>query len=381
MIKNVTIKNFKSIKEKSFDLKNLNILLGLNGMGKSSFIQSILLLKQSKDFLSKGIIQLNGLYTNIGNMNDALYQYSLTDQLLFQIETENDTIELKLGSIKSDDKLKVLNFKDAKKAIKKLKKESFIEGSFQYLNANRLEPMTISKKDYSTVVDGKNVGIHGEYTPHFLHIHGEDKVEFNNLVLEQSEVSYDNKNRRVVDRSLISQINNWMNDISPNVRIKTTEVPNADNMVLGFDYKQPGRGFTQQFKPSNVGFGISYSLSVVTSLLSARSGDFIIIENPESHLHPKGQAALGRLIALASCNNIQIIVETHSDHVINGIRVATKENPELCKRTGIFYFDRKITDEEQFSDIIDIRIDKNGEFDKYPENFMDEWTNQLLKLV
>ncbi len=47
MIKHIEIKNFKAIKSKYFPLRNLNVLLGLNGQGKSSFIQSLLLLRQS----------------------------------------------------------------------------------------------------------------------------------------------------------------------------------------------------------------------------------------------------------------------------------------------------------------------------------------------
>src|SRR5690606_20481360 len=78
MIKSIDVKNFKSIKSKYFPLRNLNIVLGINGQGKSSFIQSLLLLRQSEK-LNEGILRLNGGdngLVNIGTTKDARYQYS-----------------------------------------------------------------------------------------------------------------------------------------------------------------------------------------------------------------------------------------------------------------------------------------------------------------
>lgn len=76
MIKSIELKNFKSIKAKHFPLRNLNVLLGLNGQGKSSFIQSLLVLRQSGDSLKRGVLQLNGNEFNMGTTKDALYQYT-----------------------------------------------------------------------------------------------------------------------------------------------------------------------------------------------------------------------------------------------------------------------------------------------------------------
>ncbi len=82
MIKSIEIKNFKSIKKKIFPMRNLNLLLGLNGMGKSSFVQTLLLLRQS---IVRDGLQLNGDYTNIGTTKDALYQYSKDENLSFDL--------------------------------------------------------------------------------------------------------------------------------------------------------------------------------------------------------------------------------------------------------------------------------------------------------
>lgn len=85
MISQLDIKNFKSLKDVSVETKNLNVLMGLNGMGKSSFIQMILLLMQS-DKLENRIIDLNGTLAQIGQGRDALYQYATEDQIDFGIQ-------------------------------------------------------------------------------------------------------------------------------------------------------------------------------------------------------------------------------------------------------------------------------------------------------
>ena len=73
MIERIEIENLKSLKSVAMKTLPLNLLMGLNGMGKSSFIQSLLLLRQNKA-LGLAKIALNGEYTEIGRGRDALYQ-------------------------------------------------------------------------------------------------------------------------------------------------------------------------------------------------------------------------------------------------------------------------------------------------------------------
>ena len=85
MISKIEIKNFKALKNISFQAKPLSLLMGLNGMGKSSLIQSILLLRQSRD-LYRGDLSLNEYYTEIGKGKDAMYQYSIEENISFFFE-------------------------------------------------------------------------------------------------------------------------------------------------------------------------------------------------------------------------------------------------------------------------------------------------------
>lgn len=385
MIKAIELKNFKSIKSKYFPLRNLNVLLGLNGQGKSSFIQALLLLRQS-DKLQQGELKLNGGdngLVNIGTTKDAQYQYSNNENLAIELqflETQSHLLEFEYKIDADIFKQKVF-LKDLDNSfLEENKSEALFSNNFQYLNAQRVEPKSLNITSYTNVVEANDIGKYGQYTAHYIELRANEEVIFENILHINSLVKDEFTGNEILNKTLINQINLWMGEISPGVNVKTTKI-SSDFVLLEYVFKQPNYGNTNRFKPENVGFGISYALHVVTALLKAKSGDLLIIENPESHIHPRGQAELGKLIALVAQNDVQVIIETHSDHILNGIRVGVKENPIMKDRTVMFYFKKMVTENEQYSKVTDIEIDKNGTLSEYPENLLDEWSNQLSKLI
>lgn len=385
MIQSVEIHNFKSIKSKYFPLRNLNILLGLNGMGKSSFIQNLLAFRQSKD-ISKGRLELNGNFVNIGTTKDALYQYAKKSPFSTHLKfVDKNELKFSFDYVIDSNVFKATNLEEDiygeyQTNANFLDYESLFNENFQYLKANRLEPTLVNDKNYFQVVELRNLGNKGEFTSHYIDTFGTDDIVIDNLLHSDSKVKDEITNEEIVVKTLINQINLWMGEISPNVNIRTTSI-SSDNVLLEYVFKQPNMGNTNRFKPENVGFGITYSLPVVVAILKSKPGDLLIIENPESHIHPKGQAKLGKLMALAAMSGVQIIVETHSDHIINGIRVAVKEKDIDPNKALIYYFEKVIQSDEQYSKITNIEIDRNGELSEYPKDMMDEWSNQLMKLI
>lgn len=89
-------------------------------------------------------------------------------------------------------------------------------------------------------------------------------------------------------------------------------------MQFGFENNNSSR----KFESYNVGFGYSYILSIIVSALIAKEGNILIIENPEAHLHPKAQLNLSYLLAKLTGNGVQVFIETHSEHIVNGFRIA-----------------------------------------------------------
>lgn len=368
MIKEIRIRNFKSLKDVSMKPVALNLLMGLNGMGKSSFIQSLLLLRQNR---GSGLAKfaLNGSFVEIGRGRDALYQ-----------DTPEDVIEINCR-FRDHDRLVafpcVLSYQPDSNvldnanewSVDQLDRFSLFNTNFQYLEAERSGPQSDYQMSYTDVVEKHQLGIQGEYTIHYLNTFGASvKVP---KVLQHPGAKSD---------ILIHQAAAWLGEVSPDVRFNITEIPGTDKVILDYQFAK-GNSLSNRFRPKNVGFGISYVLPVIVALLSATEDKIVIIENPESHIHPHGQAEVGRLIALAAAAGMQLFVETHSDHIVNGIRVAVKDGLVDRNEVNIAYFDKVTTDSEQYTRIHPILVDANGELSDYPKDFMDEWNNQLLKLI
>lgn len=365
MITKIDIRNFKSLKDVSIKTRSLNLLMGLNGMGKSSLIQILLMLKQSKDIYNRELL-LDGYLTKIGKGKDALYQFAEEENIFLGLKL-SDSIKYE-WNFKVDSELEKLISKNgyAKEYLKKLEKG--LE-KFQYLSADRITPLDVYDTQKS-IISNYEIGERGEFTAHLLNVFG-SKIKVNETL----------KSENSSDLSLINQVNGWLNSISPGVNLNVIEVPLLDKVLLNYEFLLKNGRKTNGFKPKNVGFGISYVLPVVTALLLSQKGRVIIIENPESHIHPKGQAELGRLMALSAKNGSQIFVETHSDHIVNGIRVAVKEGCIKKDDVTISYFDKITTEQEQYTRLTPIMVDIYGELSEYPIDFMDEWNNQLIKLI
>ena len=136
------------------------------------------------------------------------------------------------------------------------------------------------------------------------------------------------------------------------------------------------------FSALQVGFGLSFVLPVVTALLKAKTGDLILIENPEAHLHPSAQVRLGQMISKAVSCGAQVIVETHSDHLLNGIRLARKEKVlKLESDVNLIFVQRKSINNELVTLTNEIKIYDNGKLSDRPPFFFDTWEDTLMKLI
>jgi predicted ATPase len=142
-----------------------------------------------------------------------------------------------------------------------------------------------------------------------------------------------------------------------------------------------GQQVSNPYRTTNVGFGITYTFPVLVALLSSVSPTLLLLENPEAHLHPKGQVSIGDLMARAASCGIQVVVETHSDHVLNGIRLAVHGGKLPPDSVCLHFFERNLQNEQTCAEVISPRIDRNGRIDRWPEGFFDEWDKSLEALL
>ena len=363
-IKNIKIKNFKSLENIDINLSNLTLITGVNSSGKSSFIQSILLLKQNQEkfYSHRGskIININDKYVKLGKKTDILFEPKFIEENI-EIEISNNKV---IHSLKfNTDNLKIKNIKLLPEENKDL--FNIFYEDFQYISTDRITPK-ISYEMSDEEIDKNLIGINGEYTAHYL------------AQNRHKEIMLKLKHSNSQTTQLLENISLWLSEISNNIEVKAKEYTDIQQVNLTYSYTHR-TGLTKDYTPLNVGFGITYVLPVIVAILKAKPNDLVIIENPESHLHPAGQSKIAELCAIASANGVQIIIETHSDHFLNGIRIATKKGILTPEQSKVYYF-RKDKDELE-TKIDEINIDTEGGIDRYPKGFFDQMDEDLDKLI
>ncbi len=371
-MKKIIIKNFKCFEEQEFEFRNLTILAGANGSGKSTLIQAILLLRQSVENIRIPLkyskrLYLNGYYFEAGTSSEILYENAKEDKISFEFFIEDNISQLFECKINKEEPrvLEIENLED-NRIDNRLK----IYGNFDFISADRFGP----KLTYEVSNERRvKVGKYGEFTPFVLN-------EFKNELIKDNQVFYDTLSKK--SHSLLTETNNWLSYILDGVIIKT-EVLDAVNLSLLkiTNYSESELDFKS---PINMPYGASYILPIIVSCLSkkirrALNESIVIIENPEAHLHPSAQSKLGEFLAKIANSGVQIILETHSDHIINGIRIAIKRG--LIGNDSVI-FNSFSKGEKLGENIIEkILINKEGKLNKWPKGFFDQYENDMMELL
>ncbi len=364
MIYKLHLQNFKRFEDQSLEFRTLTLLSGLNGMGKSSVLQSLLLLRQShqQKLLESTGLALNGDLIRIGTASDALYDYAQENQIGFTIGFENGTEAL--WQFGYDSKSDILGI--ASPAISPdVYTCSLFGDNFQYLQAERLGPRTSFPMSDFQVRQHRQLGTMGEYTAHFLSVFRDTEIP--NAALSHPKAK---------SLNLLSQVEAWLGEISPGTRIHITDSPGMDLVSLQYSF-----GLSKEYRATNVGFGITYTLPVITAILAAKPGSLLLLENPEAHLHPRGQAQMGNLLSQAAAQGVQIILETHSDHVLNGIRLAVHDGKLDPDAVRLHFFQRRESQGQFVSEVVSPQMNRRGRIDQWPDGFFDEWDNSLAALL
>ena len=163
------------------------------------------------------------------------------------------------------------------------------------------------------------------------------------------------------------------------MRIEPQAIAKTDFVTIRFGFgSRTGLTSSESYRPTHVGFGLTYTLPIVVGLVSTPPGGMILVENPEAHVHPSGQAMLGRLMCLAAAGGAQVLVETHSDHVLNGVRIAAKDGLIDQDRLRLHFFVRGPAGRMHVESPI---VEANGRLSRWPHGFFDQWDLDLDRLV
>lgn len=368
MLTEITINNFKCFNNsKTFKLTNLNLLTGYNGRGKSSMLQALLLLAQTVQKTSeiKSLI-INGDYIKLDLYDDIVN--TLEKPVSFHLKSDNENIMdflIEYSQDKNNDRRAILS-------------NLIIDGKNYFSNIVSIG-VDIKKDDKSAVrADPYSMSIIRPLFDNYYYISAdrlgptkfEEKMELNNSnpvgANGQFRLNVINKNKDL--KKKISDSINYIMDSTDNIII-TGEDNDFPVLKLAFENEQ------RKVKAINTGFGYSYVLSILLLLFFVKSGE-IIIENPEAHLHPLAQARLMELICktVAENNNIQIFIETHSEHIINAVKLATVTDRLSKSSSTLYFFDKDFS-------IKPLQINERGQILDWPIGFFDQESIDLANII
>lgn len=404
MIKKMYIGEFKCLEKENFDFKPLTILAGKNSSGKSSVLQSILI--AARNCNPKNRERMYGLiskYQDLSYSIDVVHEeghFSCTNTSKSE-QDETDTL--------------------------------LYESNLYYLTSNRIGQEDIAK--YSSEY---KVGSNGEFLFGTYDILADEKVRFAlspNEIKElisrdelykifieyyrYSIIEYYENAERYIGKNDIDLINQIKNLRKEGEICKTKEFENLckyhiETVVNDLEY--PGRigvilnayfSYITEFNiilkieritsdqvkvyfqqddinkinPFNLGSGMSYLAKVLIICFLAKPGDVVMIENPEIHLHPKAQSRLGEFFAFLASKGIQLIIETHSEHLLDNLRYQIFKEKFSKDDVIIYYKDSAQTPFEK------ICISDDGHFTTpegkkraFPKGFFDASLEQLLEI-
>lgn len=373
MIKSMHVSGLKSLFDVRVDFNKLNILSGINSSGKSTLIQAIRMMMAAID----GKL---GTLEHYGSIEELLFKKQSPNSYL----TSPENISISIDCI---DKTYVWETEDVDDDNDEPVKSAILYDIVTESNANNLDDKLLNRCCYNFLSAARfgpqpYLPIESEKGMFFLGENGEFVCD---CLDRYKDLEIDNvlQHPNSEGRTLEYNVSAWLSDIVSGASVSVRKEKLFDLANITYN----------GYRPYNVGFGLSYTLPVVVGLLGMAAfsqkhscDNLLIIENPEAHIHPQGQTKLGYLLGLASMAGLQIIVETHSDYIIDGVRLAIKMGIELVdERIYVdpasvnFLFFR--LDEDGCSQIDTIIVNKNGKLDKWPQGFFDQNRKNKSKLA
>lgn len=362
---NLLIQNFKCFQDVTIPINALTVMAGANGNGKSTAIQALLFLRKTieenyKIFeeyyvteraeIESNVSLNSGYMLSLGNSGFVLNRQLSGDEIIIGLSdvTKELIVNYQTDITESQLFLKAQKITPTVAAILPILKKEFY-----YLNAERIGPRVSQAIQF---FDFPNAGYQGEFVAQL--------IAGTNYTLS---IETERRHPKSQSPRLEQQVNAWLDELMPGVNIvakQSIETLTAQIQVEN----QYTKG--DPTLATNIGFGISYVLPIIATGLIAAKGSYMIVENPEAHLHPSAQSKIGRFLSMVAQSGVNVIVETHSDHVINGIQIASAKK-EIDNNSVIINFFSQTEDNPQPM-IENITINEKGELSKWPKGFFDQ---------
>lgn len=352
MIDRLIIKGFKRFKNTALTMRRLTVLTGLNGAGKTSVIHALLLMREA---IKSPTVMLSGpCDLQLGTAEDVI-NWNSAGVVEFRVEENGTSFDWTMNAPTGEARYLAAS---TTPTVPPLAFKS-IPRSFTYLSAERLGPRG-SVSASALPPDELEVGVRGEYSAQIIETTG------------GKPGLPDRRHPEADESSLLKyEVEHWLGELTRPLAVEAVHHAGADAYALRFQTPDGG----QWVRAPNMGFGVSYALPVIIAGLTAASGGLFVIENPEAHLHPSGQSRMGFFLAWLSSKGVQVVVETHSDHVLNGMRRAIGEHDFLSPEDAVVYFFDGEDDAIQ-----ELHFTDRGSISHWPKGFFDQYQIDVMAL-
>ena len=447
MLKRIKLENFKSWKQLDIELAPLTLLFGTNSSGKTSILQSLLLLKQTANSLDpQEHINLGSDkdYINLGSYSDLIYSH--VSQLTLGIDLRWNSHSPQYNSSETEDYVEPkwgVNYSigwaeiNDRVAIERLKYATTWSSNHSIIDSPTITAFRVPNNDFEYDYEVSEPWFVlpdvSDFPPQSCYIIPYS-VRPQYLVPYQAEngekssipIHFDVSGYSIAFKSLIDRITylgplreapawsyQWQGSQSQTIGPKGENTVTAliasargsqahagllshvtswlQQLELASELNVRAIGEEKRFYEAivavgsehmltsltAVGFGISQVLPVLTLLFLAPRGSIVLIEQPELHLHPSAQAHLADLfLEVAETRNLQLIVESHSEHLLRRIqrRIAEREQTFATPENIKAYFCEPGSDG---STIREVEVDEYGQIRNWPENFFGDLAGDL----
>ncbi len=389
MINYLNIRGFKCFEALSLPLAPLTLMTGFNAAGKSSALQTLLLLSQAiRQGGTSRLLPLNGELTSLGTPSDVVREGGVPEVTLGirNIEGQIDwmmipedrqsghtltisQIHWKYGTdpaltfgVSSKTELSGLLPNNAPILIQNLRDRLRDTVFLSAVRAGAEDVFPSFEKPEPVWAD---VGVQGEYAAWWFEKLLDDEVDISRVHPSDSA------------RTLRRQFNAWAGELFPGAQANAKRLGNTRLVQL----ELRNHDSDQWRRPANIGYGLSYAFPILVAGLIARSGQILVIDSPEAHLHPHGQSRIGAFLAMIAASGVQVVLETHSDHVLNGVRLAIKEGTLAPGQAAVHFFNPRPRKSNDPAHVVTPLIDKDGNFSEWPTGFFDQAEKDLAKLA
>ena len=408
-ITKISVKGFKSIAEKrEIDIRPLTLLAGANSSGKSSIMQSLLMLKQTLEApYDPGPLKIDGpnvQFTEASQFLSRLADKKETDRFQIRIETCDsdfaywvetifrngqtgfEIVEMTAQVRQTSHKLPFRHFtlypEMSVEEIRALGDQSPMRSDFKGIKRLRCFLGFESTEDNPPYNVSRNYNVTYNLVESYIfdsfHIPGlrgnPERIYKLNSTGPRYPGTFENYTASIIHEwqeaknNRLKTLDNALHTLGLTGKVGTQKISDVGIEIKVGRSLHKGTKNTDMVNIADVGFGVSQVLPVLVAVIVAEPGQLVYLEQPELHLHPRAQVALAQVLADAAKRGVRVVAETHSSLLLLGVQTLVAEGDLPSELVKLHWFSRN---KNGITEVDSMDLDEAGTYGDWPIDFDD----------